>query len=228
MRSTATPGNRLFSALPPGAGSVHVKGLARLPHCVCANVSFGSIALLQSFEQRPLDSFFASAGIADARTSASEISARRARRHATSAVPWNQSFRMSRYERMNGCSWPTAAVPYVRRKRVLEESGSCREGQLTGLVANSRNRPFLDVHALGSRRRLRPDSSRSRHCSASRTPDRSPQSRLSVSGGNEREERRQRQLVMATNRRNRPVGDFRALKERTLRRARARALQGSA
>ena len=28
---------------------------------------------------------------------------------------------------------PTAAVPYVRRKRVLEESGSCREGQLTGL-----------------------------------------------------------------------------------------------
>ena len=38
-------------------------------------------------------------------------------------------------------SWPTAAVPYVRRKRVLEESGSCREGQLTGLVANSRNRP---------------------------------------------------------------------------------------
>src|SRR5262245_54700765 len=26
---------------------------------------------------------------------------------------------------------PTAAVPYVRRKRVLEESGSCLEGQLT-------------------------------------------------------------------------------------------------
>ena len=36
---------------------------------------------------------------------------------------------------------PTAAVPCVRRKRLLEESGSCREGQLTGLVANSRNRP---------------------------------------------------------------------------------------
>jgi hypothetical protein len=68
----------------------------------------GSIALLQSFEQRPVDSFFASAGIADARTSASEISARRARRCATSAVPWNQSFRMWRYERMNGCSWPQA------------------------------------------------------------------------------------------------------------------------
>src|SRR5215510_12848929 len=25
--------------------------------------------------------------------------------------------------------WPTAAVLYVRRKRVLEDSGSCREGQ---------------------------------------------------------------------------------------------------
>ena len=37
--------------------------------------------------------------------------------------------------------WPTAAVPYVRRKRVLEDSGSCRERQLTSLVANSRNRP---------------------------------------------------------------------------------------
>ena len=71
-----------------------------------ADAADGSIALFQSFEQRPLDSFFASAGIADARTSASEISARRARRYATSAVPWNQSFRLSRYERMNGCSWP--------------------------------------------------------------------------------------------------------------------------
>ena len=52
--------------------------------------------------------FFASAGIADARTSASEISARRARRCVTSAVPWNQSFRMWCYERMNGCSWPVS------------------------------------------------------------------------------------------------------------------------
>src|SRR5215475_15764118 len=44
---------------------------------------------------------------------------------------------------VDDASWPTAAVPYVRRKRVLEDSGSCREGQLTGLVANSRNRPIL-------------------------------------------------------------------------------------
>src|SRR5262245_19148466 len=39
---------------------------------------------------------------------------------------------------------PTAAVPHIRRKRVSEESASCREGQLTGLVANSRNRPGGD------------------------------------------------------------------------------------
>src|SRR5215475_1820018 len=44
---------------------------------------------------------------------------------------------------VDDASWPTAAVPYVRRKRVLEDSGSCRERQLTGLVANSRNRPIL-------------------------------------------------------------------------------------
>src|SRR5262245_66070529 len=48
--------------------------------------------------------------------------------------------------------WPTAAVPYVRRKRVLEESGSCREGQLTGLVANSRNRPGA-VNGRGAEKR---------------------------------------------------------------------------
>src|SRR5262247_952549 len=63
-------------------------------------------------------------------------------------------------------------------------------------------RPLVDVHALWSRRWLRPDSRRSRHCSASGTPNRS---RRSVSGGADgRRKRRQRQLVMTTNSRNRP------------------------
>ena len=48
---------------------------------------------------------------------------------------------------------PTAAVPYVRRKRVLEESGSCREGQRTGLVANSRNRPTAAPYRVADRGR---------------------------------------------------------------------------
>jgi len=79
--------------------------------------SNGSAALLQSFEQRPLDSFFASAGIADARTSASEIPARRASRCARSTSLRNRSFRMARYEQMKGGSWPTPAGPRARRKR---------------------------------------------------------------------------------------------------------------
>ena len=108
----------------------------------------GSIALLRSFEQRPLDSFFASAGIADARTSASEISARRARRCATSAVPWNQSFRMSRYERMNGCSWPVSdpqpkgsSRPSAALRRRLANVSSAAGPVIRGPSVNSRSRP---------------------------------------------------------------------------------------
>ena len=118
---------------------------------------FGSIALLQSFEQRPVDSFFASAGIADARTSASEISARRARRCVTSAVPWNQSFRMWRYERMNGCSWPTAVIPRVRRNQPLGNQslaapdslrarlGTHTTGPIAALRTSSQNSPEPDT-----------------------------------------------------------------------------------
>src|SRR5215510_2060472 len=54
----------------------------------------------------------------------------------------------------NGALWSTAAVPYVRRKRVLEESASCREGQLTGSVANSRNRPILLKNSKSQRQQI--------------------------------------------------------------------------
>ena len=88
--------------------------------------------------------------------------------------------------------------------------------------AEVRSRPLLDVQALGSRRWLRPDSSRSRHCAASRTPDRSPRSRLSVNGGgNERGERRQRQVEIVTNSRSRRIQPLRARRRPPNARARA-------
>ena len=93
------------------------------------------------------------------RTSSSEVEQPFAKKRcggllsAAAATPQRSSSDSSQSEAVvasgisTDSSWPTAAVPYVRRKRVLEESGSCNEGQLTGLVANSRNRPGADVQA---------------------------------------------------------------------------------
>jgi len=44
-------------------------------------------------------------------------------------------------------TWPTAAVPRLRRKLPLECEGCSRERRLTGFVANSHYRPGADVRA---------------------------------------------------------------------------------
>jgi len=84
---------------------------------------------------------------------------------------------------------------------------SCAEAlRRADAVSRDCARPLPDARAHRSRRSLRPDSRRSRHCSASRTPDRSPRRRRSENGGVDGHgERRRRQLVMVTNRRNRPT-----------------------
>ena len=68
-----------------------------------------------------------------------------------------------RYDR----SWPTAAVPHLRRKLPLEMRGCSRERRLTGFVANSHYRPTPAIHASKQSRRERQVSKWSRHSSPS-------------------------------------------------------------